>query len=155
MFIIDSRLRSKFQTALSRQEWVSVIECICADGTSIALYVIFKGESLNTKWILENIMNTWRFAANNNGWTSHLHSMEWVQRKFEPETQEKAAGRPRVLICDGHDSHVTGDLIEHCMSHNIKLLILSLHSTHFTQPLDIGIFSPFKEFLAQDSQIIL
>ena len=56
--IIDARLKSRFQAEPGRQEWVSVIECICADGTSIALYVIFKGESVNTKWIPENIINT-------------------------------------------------------------------------------------------------
>jgi hypothetical protein len=69
---------------------------------------------------------------------------------FEPQTREKAGTKPRVLICDGHDSHLTGDFIEHCMSHNIKLLILPPHSSHFTQPLDIGMFSPLKEYLTQE-----
>jgi hypothetical protein len=35
------------------------------------------------------------------------------------------------------------------MNNNIKLLILSPHSSHFTQPLDIGIFSPLKEYMTQ------
>ena len=59
-------------------------------------------------------------------------------------------GKPRVLISDGHDSHVTGDFIQHCMENNIKLLILPPHSSHFTQPLDIGIFSPLKEYMTQE-----
>ena len=129
---------------------VTVIECICADGISILPYVIFKGKSVDTKWIPQDIGESWRIAATTNGWTSHLHGMEWLRRSFEPVTREKAAGRPRILICDGHGSHVTGDFIEHCMSNNIKLLILSPHSSHFTQPLDIGIFSPLKEYMTQE-----
>ena len=44
---------------------------------------------------------------------------------------------------------MTGDFIEHCVQNNIKLLVLPAHSSHFTQPLDIGIFSPLKEYLSQ------
>ena len=36
------------------------------------------------------------------------------------------------------------------MTNKIKLLILPPHLSHFTQPLDIGIFSPLKEFMAQE-----
>src|SRR2546421_1871811 len=39
--IIDSTLRTKFQAQPGRQEWVSILECICADATSIAPLVIF------------------------------------------------------------------------------------------------------------------
>ena len=58
--------------------------------------------------------------------------------------------KPRVLICDGHGSHVTGNFIEHCMNNNIKLLILPPHSSHFTQPLDISIFDPLKKYISQE-----
>ncbi len=36
------------------------------------------------------------------------------------------------------------------MENNIKSLILPPHSSHFTQPLDIGIFSPLKEYMTQE-----
>ena len=69
---------------------------------------------------------------------------------FDPQTREKAAGHPRVLICDGHGSHVTGKFIRFCMDNNIKLLILPPHSSHFTQPLDIGMFSPLKNYMSTE-----
>src|SRR5436305_4301491 len=71
---------------------------------------------------------------------------------FESKTKAKTENLPRVLICDGHDNHLTGDFIKYCMENNIKLLILPAHSSHFTQPLDIGIFSPLKEYLSQAVQ---
>ena len=50
-----------------------------------------------------------------------------------------------MLICDGHDSHITGDFIEFCMDNNILLMILPPHSSHLTQPLDVGVFGALKK----------
>lgn len=61
-----------------RQEWVTVIECICADGTSISSYVIFKGKDINIKWIPDNVPHMWRVSIGENGWISHKHAMEWI-----------------------------------------------------------------------------
>ena len=49
--IINSRVRQKYQVNPGRQEWVSAIECICADGSSISPLIIFKGENLSKQWI--------------------------------------------------------------------------------------------------------
>ena len=51
-------------------------------------------------------------------------------------TRSKANGKPRLLICDGHGSH---------MFANIVLLVLPPHSSHLTQPLSI--FGPHKTHL--------
>jgi hypothetical protein len=45
--IIDSQIRQRLQAKPGRQEWVSIIECVCADGTSILPLVVFKAENLN------------------------------------------------------------------------------------------------------------
>jgi hypothetical protein len=63
---------------------------------------------------------------------------------FEPITREKAQGNPRILVCDGHDSHISGNFIAHCMSNNIILLVMPPHSSHLTQPLDVAVFGPLK-----------
>ena len=122
--IIDSKAPNQFQAQPGRQEWVTVVECICADGTSIPPYVIFKGKDLNIKWIPDNIPQGWHITASTNGWTSNDHGQDWLRTLFEPKTRQKAGElKPRVLICDGHGSHVTGNFIEHCMNNNIKLFI--------------------------------
>jgi hypothetical protein len=46
--IINKKLRMKYQAQPGRQEWVSVVECICTDGTAIPPLVIFRGENLST-----------------------------------------------------------------------------------------------------------
>lgn len=70
--------------------------------------------------------------------------MEWLRTVFEPETREKANGKPRLLIADGHDSHISGNFISHCMENNIDLLILPPHCSHILQPLDVSVFGPLK-----------
>lgn len=47
--IVDSTLRTKHQAHPGRQEWVSMVECICGDGTAIVPFGIFKGQN-----VLEN-----------------------------------------------------------------------------------------------------
>lgn len=76
----------------------------------------------------------------------------WLRRCFEPSTREKAKGRTRLLICDGHESHITGDFIGYCMYHNIVLLLLPPHTSHLTQPLDVAVFGPLKKTMSTESQ---
>jgi hypothetical protein len=142
--IIDSTLRTRYKMEPGRQEWVSVVECISADGNSLPPLVIFKAENISNTWITESTPHDWQFSASSKGWTSNVHGLEWVRRVFEPATREKANGQPRLLICDGHDSHISGNFIGHCMDYNIVLLVLPPHTSHLTQPLDVCVFGPLS-----------
>jgi hypothetical protein len=149
--IVDSSLRTRFQAHPGRQEWVSTVECICIDGSKIAPFIIFKGQNVLQSWIPQEVLHKWYFSANSKGWTSNLHGLEWLKRVFEPQTREKATQnghlQQRLLICDGHDSHISGSFISHCIQNRISLLILPPHTSHVLQPLDVSIFGPLKQHL--------
>jgi hypothetical protein len=145
--IFDSTLRTKHQAHPGRQEWVSMVECLCADGTNIPPLGIFKGKNVLQNWIPNEVLDKWFFSANTKGWTSNLHGLEWLKRVFEPSTRTKANGQYRLLICDGHDSHISGSFIAHCLQNRIILLILPPHTSHLLQPLDVAIFGPLKKRL--------
>lgn len=146
--IINVETHQQFQAKPGRQEWITGVECICADGTFVPPLIIFKGETLSHQWIPPNISNDWRFGCNSKGWTSNERGNQWLRTCFEPSTREKANGKPRLLICDGHDSHITAAWIEHSMTNNIILMVLPPHSSHLTQPLYVGVFGPLKTLLA-------
>jgi hypothetical protein len=74
--IVDSTLRTRHQAHPGRQEWVSIVECICTDGTSVEPLVIFKGQNVLQSWVPPEIMEKWYFSANSKGWTSNLHGIE-------------------------------------------------------------------------------
>jgi len=81
--------------------------------------------------------------------------LDWLIRCFDPQTQDKAAGEYRLLICDGHDSHITAEWIAHCIDNDILLMILPPHSSHLTQPLDVGVFGPLKKHMAWEIEPLI
>jgi hypothetical protein len=142
--IVDSSVRMKYQSQPGRQEWITAVECVSADGISIPPLIIFKGETLMNSWMSRDCPPGWKFSCNSSGWTSNAHGAEWLRRCFEPATREKANGKIRLLICDGHDSHISAEFLRHCLDNVILLILLRPHSSHLMQPLDVGVFGPLK-----------
>ena len=147
--IIDTTLRTRYKVKPGHQEWVSAVECICADGSSLPPLIIFKAKQISNSWINPNTPLDWKFSVSTKGWTSNKHGLEWLRQVFEPSTREKAQGKQRILICDGHDSHISGNFIAHCMRNNITLLVLPPHTSHLIQPADVGVFGPLAAFHGQ------
>jgi hypothetical protein len=69
---------------------------------------------------------------------------------FELSTQEKAADKPHLLICDEHNSYISGSFITYCEDHSITLLIIPPHSSHYRQPLDVAVFELLAQTLSQE-----
>jgi len=145
---VDSQLRRKYQAEPGRQEWVTAVECISADGHVITPLIIFKGENLMNSWIPMDIVGKWKFACNCKGWTSNIHGEEWLKLCFDPATKGKAQGRYRLLICDGHDSHISAAFVRYAIDNRIVIFLLPPHSSHLLQPLDVGVFGPLKRAMS-------
>ena len=146
--IVNSTSQMQYKAQPGRQEWVTAVKCICADGTAISPLFIFKGDNVSTGWIPKDVDAEWKFTSNSKGWTSNAIGLEWLQKVFDPATREKADGQPRLLICDGHNSHISGDFISYCIESNIILMLLPAHTSHLLQPLDVGLFSPLKSAIS-------
>lgn len=84
------------------------------------------------------------FGISKNGWSDDDHGYQWLSTCFEPLT--RSDNRHRLLIIDCHSSHLSFEFIEFCLTCNIHLLCLPSHSTHLLQPLDVGLFSPLKQY---------
>ena len=76
----------------------------------------------------------------------------WV---FEPSTRPEDPTTRRLLIMDGHSSHITANVIAFCMQRAIDLMILPPHCSHILQPLDVGVFAPLKRALASETDAAL
>ena len=118
--------KQKYKIVVGKQEWVTVIECINAAGGALTPMIIFKGKNFNSGWLSPQTPRDWHFGVSENGWTSNIIGLQWLVNVFEPQTCEKAAGQPRLLIIDGHGSHVRADFIAHCMNNDIDLLVSHL-----------------------------
>jgi DDE superfamily endonuclease len=153
--VLDKTERSRYSAQPGRQEWISVIECISMDGMALHPMIIFKGKTLSKSWIPRNTPLDWMFSCNMSGWMSNEHCKKWLFENFEPNTREKANGRPRLLIFDGHGSHTTADIILHCIQNQIHLALLPPHTSHKTQPLDIGVFSSLKTHMTHELDVFI
>lgn len=70
-----------------------------------------------------------------------------MKKVFEKETREKAKGRTRALILDGHSSHYSLELLQYAREHKIKILGYPPHCTHALQGLDVICFGIMKNEL--------
>jgi hypothetical protein len=74
---------------------------------------------------------------------------------FEPLTEPVDPAARRLLIMNGHSSHMTANVIIFCMRNAIDLLILPPHCSHILQPPDAGVFAPLKYALAPETDAAL
>ena len=50
-----------------------------------------------------------------------------------------------ILFVDGHHSHISIKLVQLAREKNVELICLPPHTTHILQPLDVGVYGPFKQ----------
>lgn len=128
------------------REFISLLAAICADGTTLPPSLIYQGTSgdLQDSWLedFDASSQLAYFTVSPKGWTNDQLGFSWLETVFERCTASKAGYGYRLLIVDGHSSHVNMQFIEYCDTHRIILGILPPHSTHRLQPLDLKIFSP-------------
>jgi hypothetical protein len=72
-------------------------------------------------------------------------ALEWIKH-FNEHTRPDDPNEIRVLLMDNQECHLTDEFIEYCYLNNITLFPLPPNSTHYLQPLDVGVFGPFKHW---------
>jgi hypothetical protein len=93
-----------------------------------------------------------RFSYSPNGWTDSELALAWMIDDFDTQTKEKAAGRTRVLLLDGHNSHYTIPILEYAWANNITILGYPPHCTHVLQGLDVVCFAKMKNEFRSEIQ---
>jgi hypothetical protein len=127
------------------REWVTTIECVNTTGWVLPSCIIFKGKVHIEGWYQDHTLPPdWRIEVSQNGWTTDEIGLRWLQKVFIPATTSRTVGRYRLLILDGHGSHLTPGFDKACRDNNIIAICMPAHSSHLLQPLDVGCFGPLK-----------
>ena len=84
-------------------------------------------------------------AVSPSGWSNEAVGLGWLKQVFNRFTKSKARRKHRLLIVDGHGSHLTMDFISYCDQEKIMLAVYPPHSTHTLQPLDVVCFKPLAQ----------
>jgi hypothetical protein len=147
-------------------EWITVMACICSDGSALSPTLIFQGANgaVQSSWVdaLQAGEHSVFTTSSPSGWSNNDIGLAWLKQVFDRETRRHASTGYRLLLLDGHGSHVTMDFIEYCNDNKILLFVLPPHATHTLQPLDVCMFKPLSNAYStqlmgytQDSQGLL
>ncbi|EED21129.1 transposon, putative [Talaromyces stipitatus ATCC 10500] len=131
------------------REWVTAIEATNSTGWALPSYVIFKAKQYTRLGWFENLPSDWRINISENGWTTDKIGLEWLKIHFIPLTNGRTMGNYRMLILDGHGSHLTAEFDRTCTENKIIPVRMPPHSSHLLQPLDVGCFAVLKRHYGQ------
>ena len=118
------------------REWVTSIETINATGWALPPYLIFKGKVFIESWF-DDLLSNWRIDISPNGWTTDQIGLSWLKDHFIPLTNSRITGDYRLLILDGHGSHLTPQFDQICEQNKIIPICMPAHASHLLQPLDL------------------
>ena len=85
-----------------------------------------------------------RWAVSPKGWTDNKIGYDWLTNVYDPIPKARCPGESRLLILDGHVSHVNYKFLHYCHLNDIVVFCLPPHSTHLLQSLNVGLFSQLQ-----------
>lgn len=117
--------------------------------TRTGLRTFLKGS--DESWYLGSYLQQLTFilsqsiSMSGKGWTDDFLCEKWFQDIFIPCTKAwNTSDTPILLVYNGHGSHLMDEMFKLADENNIELFQLPHHTTHWTQPLDIGVFGPLQ-----------
>jgi hypothetical protein len=132
------------------RKWITLLAIVCADETVLLPSLIYAAASgaLQSTWVadVEAGKHDVFIISSPSGRTNNDIRLAWLEQVFNRCTKQKARRRRDycLLVVDSHGSHLTMEFYEFCHTHQILLAVLTPHSTHTLQPLDIVMFKPLS-----------
>jgi hypothetical protein len=132
------------------REWITHLAAIFADGEVLPPGIIYASQNstLRDTWVagIKAGKHDAFVGSTPSGWSNNDVELAWLEQVYDRCTKKKARyGRDwRLLIVDGHGSHLTMNFINYCDEHRILLAIMLPHSTHTLQLLDVVMFKPLS-----------
>ena len=120
---------------------VTVAACVSAAGQAIPPMIIWARKTMRPELAVGEIAGT-LYGLSEKGWMDSRLFHMWFRRHF---LRYAPATRPLLLLLDGHTSHYCPDTINLAAEQGVIIFTLPPNTTHLTQPLDKGVFGPFKQ----------
>lgn len=146
--VVSSKKNCPDLAESERTETITAVECIAADGWQMVPLFIFKsGGAIMESWFNESddLPEDTLIGTSPNSWISDELNLEWLRYFIEATKDRTKRGEQRVLIYDGHGSHLTLEFIQKCEENNILPFGFLPHTTHLCQPLDGKPFLNYKQ----------
>jgi hypothetical protein len=135
------------------RDWITVLACICADGTPLSPGLIYQSKATKiwSSWVEDIHQDQPAFVTTTpSGWTNKDTGLQWLIQVFDRETKARARQSWRLLYVDGHGSHVTLRFLEYCAANRILVARFPPHATHTVQPLDVVVFKSLSSAYSRE-----
>lgn len=136
----------------SRGKTVTIIAGGNAAGNRIPPFYVFPGK----RWmddLLQDASPGSKGTVTESGWSNSMVFLHYMEHHFLKHVPTSAL--PTLVMLDGHKSHVNLTLRDWGKEHNIVFFLLPPHTSHVTQPLDVGCFGPLKKAYYTECQAFL
>ena len=127
----------------------TVLSCVSASAFVLPSCIVYPQKRKVPDNLREGAVPGTLFAQSENGWINcdiytYLEWFEFFLKNIPPL-------RPVILIQDSHVStcRLLIKVIELARANDVHLLCLPAHTTHVFQPLDVGVFKPFKTYFSK------
>lgn len=123
------------------RESITSVECISAGGDVIPM-IIIAGKVMLEKHFENSLHSDTLLAVSESGYSNDVLGLRLLHH-FHCFTEAKKKGVWRILVFDGHGPYLSDDFL--LFACEKKILSLSFPA-HLLQPLDVGVFQPFKHW---------
>ena len=123
------------------------LTCVNAIGDHIPGFYIFRGKRLRSNYVI-HCEDGVAMALQTKAWMTATLFSHWISHFIRCLEKNRGISHKRqyLLILDGYNSHITLEVVHKCREVGLDLLTLPSHTSHRLQPLDVGVFSPFKRY---------
>ncbi|XP_053372948.1 uncharacterized protein LOC123560642 [Mercenaria mercenaria] len=137
----------------SRSQTVTIIASGIALGNSIPPYYVFPGQRWNPEFLNDACPGS-AGEMSKTGWSNTCIFENYLKNHFATyaNLSRNVDGSKILILYDGHRSHTSLTLTDWAKKNNVILFLLPPHSSHVTQPLDVGVFGPFKSMYYSECQ---
>lgn len=134
------------KTSQERGTTVSVAVAVSASGQFIPPMYIFPRSNMKQTYLTHAAPGTVGYA-NGGGWMTAEYFVKFMNHFIQHSGAKK--GSPTLLLLDNHTSHQSIETLDLAAKHDITMLSFPPHCTHKMQPLDVSVFSSFKNVICQ------
>lgn len=132
-----------------RGELVTFCAIICANGNTVPPVFVYPRTKFKDAFFFGAPPGSLGLANKiGSGWMNGKLFLE-VCKHLQKHTKCTVED-PIILTLDNHESHCNLEVVMFCKENGICLVTFPPHCTHKMQPLDVGLYGPFKTFLKRE-----
>ena len=147
--VVSRKTKQAYSESKGSRDHITVNACLSASGQIIPPHIIFSQAYPSGSYARDGPDGALYSVAPNGYMDSEL-CYGFIDKLFIPSTSHIEG--PKLLVMDGHGSHIDIKTVELCKANNVHLYCLPPHTTHVFQPLDVAIFYPVQTHFSKLTQ---